>query len=121
MNRLASKLVVPLASTAFAALAALAACIPEESEPDYPIRPIGGPPLSSGTGSGDDNGGGGGGGFGADAGIDFGDGGFFDDGGFDFNDAPAVPLDSPTPDAGTILIPSDGASAPPFPEGDQIP
>ncbi len=114
MKRLASKLVVPLASTAIAALAAFAACIPEESELDYPVRPIGGPPVSSGTGSGDDNGGGGG--FGPDAGIGFGD-----DGGFDFNDAPSVLLDSATPDAGTILIPSDGASSPSFPEGDQIP
>jgi hypothetical protein len=130
MNRLASKLAVPVASTLLAGLAALAACLPEESEPEYPIVPISGPPVSSGTmgsGGGNDNGGGGdggGGGFG-DAGVGVGDASdddLFGDGGLGFpNDAPAALLDAAPADAGTTLIPSDAQGAPPFPEGDQIP
>ena len=140
MKRLASKLVVPVASAVLGVFATLAACLPDDADPDHPIMPIGGPPVSSGTGGGDNGGGGGGGGDNgfADAGVDFGDGGGggfgdggvgFGDGGVGFGDGGVfgdvgtIPLDAfdPAADGGGILIPSDGGGAPPFPEGDQIP
>lgn len=134
MKCLSRKLVVPVASAVLGAFATLAACLPDDADLDHPITPIGGPPVASGTGSGDNGNGGGGGDSGfADAGV--GDGGIFGDDadfGFDFDagfgfgdggfgDVGTVPLDSAPADAGTILIPSDGGSAPPFPQGDQIP
>ncbi len=85
------------------ATSSMSGCLPDDSEPGYPVMPISGPPLANGTTEGDNSGGGlepnvptGDAGVGGDGGFTTTDGGFVQDAG-PFLDAFDFPMDAPEP------------------------